>query len=164
MGRGGVLALYEEQEDIAEMMDLGDMFSLGPTLSECRFYHRDIGGMGNSREETCKVTFASLTECVEDLDGDIKWLYLFADDQWWVRARGGAGFYRLKDALAAVVSAQPTKPEYWICLVGEFDEVMAAYGVRPRLHRARASHRRRRVAEQAGARGRSGGWSQTALC
>lgn len=132
---GEVLALYEEQEDIAEMMDLGDMFSLGPTLSECRFYHRDIG---NSREATRKVTFASLTECVEGLDGIIKWLYLFADDQWWVRAREGAGFYRLKDALAAVDATKPPKPEHSICLTYEFDEVMAAYGVRPRLFTGRA--------------------------
>ena len=135
---GATLALYEEQENVAEM-ELGDMSSLRPTLSECRFYYRDVGDEDNTREATRKVTFASLTECVEDLESDIiRWLYLFADDQWWVRARGGGGFYRLKDALAAVDATKPTMPEYWRCCHTEIDEVMAEYGVRPRLFTGRA--------------------------
>ena len=136
---GATLALYEEQDDIAKMMALGDMSSIGPTLSECRFYHRDVGGEGNTEEETRKVTFASLPACVEEMDSDvIRWLYLFADDQWWVRAREGAGFYRLKDTLVAVDSAKPMKPKYWVCSHEEIDDVMAAYGVHPRLFTGRA--------------------------
>ena len=133
-GVGATLALWTEHEDIAKMMELGDMSSLGSALSECRFYHRDVGG-GNTEEETRKVTFAFLSECVEDQESDIyiEYLYLFADDQWWIRALRGAGFYRLKDALIALDSARPSKHEHWTCRHGELDEIMAGEGIRSRL-------------------------------
>ena len=96
---------------------------------------RRRGGEGNTEEKTRKVTFASLSECVEDQESDIyiEYLYLFADDQWWIRALRGAGFYRLKDALIALDSARPSKYKHWTCRHGELDEIMAAEGVRPRL-------------------------------
>ena len=79
---------------------------LRDTLETCVFYHRDFGGE-KTEENTRAVRYASLAECVAAQDGgvSIEWLYLFADDCWWVRAWQGDGFYRLADVLSAVEQA-----------------------------------------------------------
>ena len=80
-GVGQTLAkCYGAEEEVAAMLDLGDMSILRDTLETCVFYHRDFGGE-RTEENTRAVRYASLAECVAAQDGAvyIEWLYLFAD-------------------------------------------------------------------------------------
>ena len=138
-GIGQTLAkCYGEEEEVAAMLDLGDMSILADTLETCVFYHRDFGGE-KTAENTRAVRYASLAECVAAQDGgvSIEWLYLFADDCWWVRAWQGEGFYRLADVLSAVeqASAGRTRRRRRLPMITRRDDLkmlMDGQGVRPR--------------------------------
>ena len=138
-GVGQTLAkCYGAEEEVAAMLDLGDMSILADTLETCVFYHRDFGGE-KTEENTRAVRYASLAECVAAQDGgvSIEWLYLFADDCWWVRAWQGEGFYRLADVLSAVeqASAGRARRRRRLPLITRRDDLkklMDGHGVRPR--------------------------------
>ena len=138
-GIGQTLAkCYGEEEEVAAMLDLGDMSILADTLETCVFYHRDFGGE-NTAENTRAVRYASLAECVAAQDGGvyIEWLYLFADDCWWVRALRGDGFYRLADVLSAVEQASAGRARrrrrsLLITRRDDLKKLMDGHGVRPR--------------------------------
>ena len=129
---------YGEEEEVAAMLDLGDMSALGDTLETCVFYRRDFG-REETEEDTRAERYASLAECVAAQDGDvaIEWLYLFADDCWWVRAWEGDGFYRLADVLSAVEQALAPRARRrrrlpLITRRDDLKKLMDGQGVRPR--------------------------------
>ena len=137
-GVGETLAqCYVTEEAIAELIALGDMSALRKTPETCRFYLRDVGEE-NTVENTRAARYASLFECVAAQDSDvfIKWLYVFADDRWWVRALQGEGFYRLADVLSASeqvdAQARPTGAPADITRYDALKGLMDGYGVRPR--------------------------------
>ena len=106
---------------------------------------------GEHGGEHAAARYPSLAECVEAQDSDIfiEWLYLFADDRWWVRAWDGDGFYRLADVLSAVeqASAGRARRRRRLPLITRRDdlkELMDGHGVRPRVftgHRPPLEHR-----------------------
>jgi len=65
---GEILVEYYSTEDkVTGLIDLGDMSSLGPVLSECRVYddgNLSIGDMGDF------------------LDGNVSYYYLFENNEW----------------------------------------------------------------------------------
>ena len=135
-GVGETLAKnYGEEGEVAAMLELGDMSILRDTLETCVFYRRDFG-REEAEENTRAERYASLAECVAAQDGDvaIEWLYLFADDCWWVRAWEGDGFYRLADVLSAREQESARQDGAYILIHGRDDlkELMDGQGVRPR--------------------------------
>lgn len=136
---GSILdARYVNEKRLAKLMDLGDLSQLRKTLAKCRFYRRDFGP---AEENTRKVTHKSLSEAVAVVDDgweSMEYLYLFADGRWMVRAVGGKGFYRLRDALAVL---GPLIDADWrfVCHWCIFDDVMQSNGLRPRQFNAPSS-------------------------
>ena len=143
-GVGQTLAkCYGEEEEVAAMLDLGAISLLRDTLETCVFYHRDFGGE-NTAENTRAERYPSLAECVEAQDSDVftEWLYLFADDRWWVRAWHGDGFYRLADVLDACEQTNAARARaawertgmrvFPTTMCDDLKELMDGHGVRPR--------------------------------
>ena len=140
-GIGKTLAKrYDTEEEVAALLELGAIWILRGTLKTCVFFRRDFGGR-NTEENTRAERYASLAECVAAQDGnvDIEWLYLFADDRWWVRPLRGDGFYRLADMLdacnrarARAERARPGMRLFPITMHYAIEEIMDEHGVRPR--------------------------------
>ena len=160
-GIGETLAkCYGEEEEVAAMLDLGDMSLLRDTLETCVFYHRDFGGE-NTAENTRAARYPSLAECVEAQDSDVftEWLYLFADDRWWVRAWHGDGFYRLADVLDACEQTNAARARaawertgmrvFPTTMCDELKELMDGHGVRPRAFTGHRPPLERRPPERA---------------
>ena len=160
-GIGQTLAkCYGEEEEVAAMLELGDMSLLRDTLEACVFYHRDFGGE-NTAENTRAERYASLVECVAAQDSDIfiEWLYLFADDRWWVRAWDGDGFYRLADVLDACEQTRAARAQaVWertgmrarpVTRWDDLKELMDGQGVRPRAFTGHRPPLERRPPERA---------------
>ncbi len=139
-GIGQTLAkCYGEEEEVAELLVLGAVSILRDTLETCVFYRRDFGAENMEAER-----YASLAECVEAQDSDVftEWLYLFADDRWWVRAWQGDGFYRLADVLDACEQTNAARARaawertgmrvFPTTMCDDLKELMDGHGVRPR--------------------------------
>jgi hypothetical protein len=68
---------YNTPDKINELLDMGDIRSLGPTISESEFYIRDCNedsGYNKARIACCISEF--LLECVED------YTFLFKNGKW----------------------------------------------------------------------------------
>ena len=140
-GIGKTLAKrYDTEEEVAALLELGAIWILRGTLETCVFHRRDFG-REETEEDTRAERYASLAECVAAQDGDvaIEWLYLFADDRWWVRPLRGDGFYRLADMLdackrarARAERARPGMRLFPITIHYAIEEIMDEHGVRPR--------------------------------
>lgn len=73
---------YNDEKKAEELVSLGDMSSLGDTIKECEFYHRD-------REEPFEDVAPAICDLSEYLcKNDVPYLYLFRDGKWHVKDRG----------------------------------------------------------------------------
>lgn len=65
-GNGKILQEhYSTPDKLMELIQMGDMSSLGPTLAECEFYHRDCN---KSIKETEAEEYGSVAEWMGNID------------------------------------------------------------------------------------------------
>ena len=80
---------YADEQSVSELLDLGDLSALGPTLLQCRAYGRDRGETDTDAHiyrDTDALIDAALTSSV---------IYLFREGQWFIWL-GDGEWYRLK--------------------------------------------------------------------
>tara|TARA_B100001109_G_scaffold215118_1_gene184031 strand:- start:401 stop:811 length:411 start_codon:yes stop_codon:yes gene_type:complete len=83
-----LLDYYTTDEKVYDLIGLGDMSSLGRSLSQCEFYGRDRGEFGtNAQTFTCFNAFKKAAN-------DVSYNYLFdcQDEQWYYRSCGDNDF------------------------------------------------------------------------
>lgn len=83
---------YQTDAAVKELLDCGDVSSLGPTLDETTFYNelRIEGAPVHYYAESEAKTFADVTEAVRYYDECwCEYFYTFEDGIWWVRAGEG---------------------------------------------------------------------------
>lgn len=75
-----MISSYNTFEKVFQLVSLGDMSSLEPTLDECCYYSRD------RNEDLRIVKYSSFKEFDEAVDND--YAYLFRTDGWYMRKYG----------------------------------------------------------------------------
>ena len=74
-----LLDYYNTQEKAEELVRMGDMSSIGPTLEECEFYKRDRQETGENIEPHEVDTWK-----ISEIKQGQEWQYQFANGKWFV--------------------------------------------------------------------------------
>ena len=79
---------WTEAVDVSELIDQGDMSSLGATLSTCKFYAR---GCDEPVEQTRAIEYANYEDLMMNIGDDIEYVYAMLRTGKWAMAdiRGG---------------------------------------------------------------------------
>ncbi len=85
---------YKDEPIITELLSFGDMSDLGNTLDTCVFYERDRGERGCHRPEV------NVDNYNFNLQSDADYIYLFKDNEWYVREWNKDTFVKLSELLA----------------------------------------------------------------
>ncbi len=85
---------YNSEPIITELLSFGDMSDLGNTLATCVFYERDRGERGCHRPEV------NIDSYNFNLQSDASYIYLFKDNEWYVRKWNKDTFVKLSELLA----------------------------------------------------------------
>ena len=91
-----LLENYNTTEQIAELIENGDVSVLDETISDCEFYHRDRGELLNT---VCPLETDSLSDLKQEFN------YVWTGDEWIVNFDGL--WYRL----AYIIQAEIANPE-----------------------------------------------------
>jgi len=70
---------YNTQEKAEELVRMGDMSSIGPTLKDCEFYKRDRDETGDDLEPHEVDTFK-----ISSIKQGQEWQYQFTNGRWFV--------------------------------------------------------------------------------
>jgi len=103
---------YNSQEEVNELISLGDLSSLGETLESCHAYHRD----GKEDYEEVKPTELDSLCAVEDLDWGQEYIYQW-DGSSWTQSKVG-----YDEEEASSYSEDDIKNVDWSSVLRDYDE------------------------------------------
>ena len=84
---------YDTEPKVTELLSFGDMSCLEENTNECIFYERDRDERGCHRPEV------NIDKYNFKLQDDAEYIYLFKDNEWYVRKWTSNTFKAVKDCL-----------------------------------------------------------------